>query len=151
MTQSPQQCRHWQFTAAVNLDVNRAISRRFKLQPGTTTWDHLGTVIVTTSHGVSGKEHTGRADQLANHHALRTVDDKGAALSHPWIIAEVDFLLLDFTRDFVSQFNGCVQWRFKRQIVFLGKLVGGLWLVKMIAAEPQCQLLTSIVVNWVNF
>ena len=102
MTQSPQQCRHWQFATTVNLDINRAIWCCFKLQPGTATWDHLGTVIVTTSHGVSRKEHTGRADQLADHHALSTIDDKSTALGHPWIITEVDFLLFDFAGNFVS-------------------------------------------------
>ena len=47
--------------------------------------------------------HAGGADDLADHHALRAVDDEGAAMGHQREISHEDLLLLDLARLLVVQ------------------------------------------------
>ena len=99
---------------------------------------------------VRSEKDTARADQLRNNNALSTVDNKGAALSHPWIVAEVDFLLFDFTGYFVSEFNDCLEWSVKTNIVFAGIDFGGLWILEMVILESKFELLPGVILNRVN-
>ena len=135
IAQSAQQSRCWHLAAAVNLYVNRAIRSRLKFHPSSTSWNDFCAVVITSRYCFSSEENTSRANQLANNHALRTVDNKRTALSHPWIFTEVNFLLFDHASCFICQFNRCVQWSFKCQVIFLGKLVSVFWLAKIVFAE----------------
>ena len=84
---------------------------------------------------ISRKKHARRANQLANDHALRAVNNERTAVSHPRIIAQINFLLLNHAGGFIGQFHCGVQRRLKRQVVFFGILVGGFWLAKIIFAK----------------
>ena len=112
--------------AAINLDVDAATWGSLKLQPGTATGNYLGAVVALAIVFVSGKENPGGTNQLGNYHALGTVDNKGGALGHPGIVAEINVLLLDLAGDLVGQLHDYVQrGGVGGQVVFSGFLVLG--------------------------
>ena len=108
IAQSAQQSRCWHLAAAVNFYVNRAIRSRLKFHPSSTSWNDFCAVVITSRYRFSSEENTSRADQLANNHTLRTVDNECTALSHPWIFTKVNFLLFNYAGCLVCQFNCCV-------------------------------------------
>ena len=108
IAQSAQQSRCWHLAAAVNFYVNRAIRSRLKFHPSSTSWNDFCAVVITSRYCFSSKENTSRANQLANNHTLRTVDNECTALSHPWIFTKVNFLLFNYAGCLVCQFNCCV-------------------------------------------
>ena len=108
IAQSAQQSRCWYLAAAVNLYVNCAIRSRLKFHPSSTSWNDFCAVVITSRYRFSSEENTSRANQLANNHALRTVNNERTALGHPWIFTEVNFLLFNYASCFVRQFNCCV-------------------------------------------
>ena len=54
---------------------------------------------------VSGKENPGGTNQLGNHHALGAVNNKGGAIGHPGVVAEINILFLDLAGDLVGQLH----------------------------------------------
>ena len=48
----------WDFTTAVDLHINTTIWRGLEFKPGTTTWNHLSTVIALHANGFGGEKDT---------------------------------------------------------------------------------------------
>ena len=55
---SAKQSGDWDFTTAVDLDIDTAIWRGFEFKPCTTAWNHLSTVIALHTNGFGGEKDT---------------------------------------------------------------------------------------------
>ncbi len=86
------------FTVLVDLDVDNVVDVGFELEPGATVRDEGGrertfTVGIYFTFVVDA----GATDDLADDYPLSTINNECAAVGHHRDIADVDFLLLDFT------------------------------------------------------
>src|SRR5207249_2346055 len=79
-----------------------------ELQPRTAAWDDLDAVQQLFGGLVDAlvEVHTGRPDQLADHHALGPVDDERALLRHHREVAHEHRLALDLTGVVVDELGG---------------------------------------------
>ena len=104
-SEGTQESRDWNLATAVDLDVDTTTSSRLKLEPSTTTRDHLGAVVVLTINIISCEEHACRTHQLRYYDTLCTVNNKGGTICHPWIVTKVNILFFNLTSYFIGQLN----------------------------------------------
>ena len=107
----PQQDRHRQLALAIHLDRQDISLGRLELQPGTPVGDELGHAQLPSRDPIllDREVDARRADELADHHALCPVDDKGAVFGHQRKVAHKDVLGRPFVALFVPQGDPDVQ------------------------------------------
>ena len=106
-TQRTQECGDGQLAVLIDADIEDIGRIRLILQPGAAVGVHgRGEQILTGTVLAGTIENTGRANQLADNHALGTVGDKGTGIRHQREIPHEDLLLLDLA-GLLIQKTGC--------------------------------------------
>jgi len=98
-TERAQQHRRVQLAPPIDADVEQVLGVELEVQPRAAVGDDPR-AVEELARGVGLPlvvvvEHAGAAVQLADHHALRSVDDERAVVGHERDLAEEDLLLLD--------------------------------------------------------
>ena len=92
-----EQGRRRELALAIDLDPQLVLVVGLELEPGAAVRDDLGAEQHPAGRRVLGLAvvDARRADELADDHALGTVDHEGALVGHPRVVAHVDPLALD--------------------------------------------------------
>ena len=111
--QGPDQAGDGDLAVLVDADPEDLVGVGLILQPGAPVGDHRGGEDRQVGLKIQflAVVHTGRADDLRDHHALGTVDDEGAGVGHQGEVAHEDLLLLDLLSLLVAQANLHLQRR----------------------------------------
>ena len=92
-TERPKENRSQEFAFAIDAHVEQVLGVVFELNPRAPIRDDLsqkvGVVVLLL------KKHSGRAVELADYHALSSVDDERSVVGHQRNLAEEDFFFLD--------------------------------------------------------
>ena len=127
-----------QFAGTVNTDPQHIVGVRLIFEPGTAVRDDLGRIELFASFIVSDvKIDAGRADQLADDHALGTVNDESAMVGHEGKVAHKNVGFLDFTGLLILQANKHLQRRRVSDVALTAACNGIFRLVQRIVHEFQ--------------
>ena len=113
---------------------------RFELHPGAAIGDQLGRGQAPTAILFHAEIHARGANQLADHDALRAVDDKGRILRHLRQITQEDFLLDDLARLADQQGHVHIEGDGVGEVPIQAFLLGILGLAKTIFEIETCLL-----------
>ena len=103
VAQGAQEGSNGNFALAVHLDRQHIPGAGLKLQPRAPEGDDLGGALVFLGSAVVLEIDAGGAHQLADHHPLGAVDDKGGVVGHLGDIPHKDVLFLDLAGVFHHQ------------------------------------------------
>src|SRR3989344_7975435 len=109
--ESTQESSDRKFPLAIDADIDSAVEISLKLDPGSATWNNLGSKSLFTLQFLGGEGDSGRTSELWHYHALDTRDDEGAVRGHEWEISHEDFLLLLCIHNEVLQSHSHLQRR----------------------------------------
>ncbi len=110
-----------------------------ELEPGAPARDHLAgvDVLVAGLLDLPVEVDAGRADELADHHALGAVDDERALAGHEREVAHEDRLALDLARGVIDELRRHEHRRGVRHVLVLALLIGVLWRLEAVVTERQ--------------
>ena len=93
--QGTQKDGHGKFTTPINSNIHVVFLVKFKIEPGPPIGNHPTGIDLLPTLTLRAEKDPGRPMKLADHHPLRSVDDKGAMVRHQGDLTEIDILLLD--------------------------------------------------------
>ncbi len=150
-----QQRRHRQFTLAVDLDGQQVLIAGLEFEPGAARRNELGGKQLAARRRVlvCREVDAGRTHELADHNALRSIDNKGSLPCHEREITHEDVLLDDFARLFVDEARFDRQRRGIRRIAVAALIFSILGLAKRFRGNDkfQAQIFPGEVFNGRDF
>ena len=134
---------------AVDLDPQLVLVVGLELEPGAAVRDDLGREEHAARRRVLDLAvvDARRADELADHDALRAVDDEGALVGHPRVVAHVDALALDLAGLLDQELDVDVQRLAERQVLGAALLLGVLGGAELVVEELELHHLAGEVLD----
>ena len=134
---------------AVDLDPQLVLVVGLELEPGAAVRDDLRGEQHPARRRVLGLAvvHAGRADELADHDALRAVDDERALVGHPRVVAHVDALALDLAGLLDQELDVDVQRLAERQVLGPALRLGVLGRAELVVEELELHDLAGEVLD----
>ena len=151
VAERPQQRADRRLALAVHLHGNDVAVARLELHPRAAVRDELGgrQRPARVRIYVGGEVDAGRSDELADHDALRAVDDERAGARHHGNVAQEQRLLLDFALSRAGgldlQADGDVKRGGVGDLLFPALLFGVLRLVEVVVVEGQLEPVSGLV------
>ena len=141
-----------QLALSVNLHADDIALAGFKLQPGAAAGNQFGAGKLTPRASIffHRKIDAGGADELADHNAFATINNKGSRVSHQRKVAHKDFLFADLTRVLIDQLHLHPKRSRIGNVTFATFIDRILRFAKVEVAQMQLQIFVKAN-NWRNF
>ena len=144
-----EQGRRRDLALAIDLDPQLVLVVGLELEPRAAVRDDLGAEQHPAGRGVLGLAvvDARRADELADDDPLGTVDDEGALVGHPRVVAHVDALALDLAGLLDQEFDVDVERLAERQVLGAALLLGVLGRAELVVEELELHHLAGEVLD----